>query len=154
MKDPIVGKELDEEKLEEAILKELRLDGIIRQEDAVIQRLDADFSGNSLVIPAGKTKSGYSKASKMLLPEEFDAVLTYAQKRRTDLQGAMYRGKAEALPYEMGTQNGCTYCPYRDICGFDEQIEGYEYRKLEKLPKEIVMEKIMTKLEEEKQTWE
>ena len=41
MKDPIVGKELDEEKLEEAILKELRLDGIIRQEDAVIQRLDA-----------------------------------------------------------------------------------------------------------------
>lgn len=69
MKDPIVGKELDEEKLEEAILKELRLDGIIRQEDAVIQRLDADFSGNSLVIPAGKTKSGYSKASKMLLPE-------------------------------------------------------------------------------------
>lgn len=80
MKDPIVGKELDEEKLEEAILKELRLDGIIRQEDAVIQRLDADFSGNSLVIPAGKTKSGYSKASKMLLPEEFDAVLTYAQK--------------------------------------------------------------------------
>ena len=82
----------------------------------------------------------------MLLPEEFDAVLTYAQKRRTDLQGAMYRGKAEALPYEMGTQNGCTYCPYRDICGFDEQIEGYEYRKLEKLPKEIVMEKIMAKL--------
>ena len=154
MKDPIVGKELDEKKLEEAILKELRLDGIIRQEDAVIQRLDADFSGNSLVIPAGKTKSGYSKASKMLLPEEFDAVLTYAQKRRTDLQGAMYRGKAEALPYEMGTQNGCTYCPYRDICGFDEQIEGYEYRKLEKLPKEIVMEKIMAKLEEEKQTWE
>ena len=154
MKDPIVGKELDEEKLEEAILKELRLDGIIRQEDAVIQRLDADFSGNSLVIPAGKTKSGYSKASKMLLPEEFDAVLTYAEKRRTDLQGAMYRGKAEALPYEMGTQNGCAYCPYRDICGFDEQIEGYEYRKLEKLPKEIVMEKIMAKLEEEKQTWE
>ena len=29
-----------------------------------------------------------------------------------------------------------------------------EYRKLEKLPKEIVMEKIMAKLEEEKQTWE
>ena len=116
----------------------------------MIQRLDADFSGNSLVIPAGKTKSGYSKASKMLLPEEFDAVLTYAQKRRTDLQEAMYRGKAEALPYEMGTQNGCTYCPYRDICGFDEQIEGYEYRKLEKLPKEIVMEKIMAKLEEDK----
>ena len=45
-------------------------------------------------------------------------------------------------------------CPYRDICGFDEQIEGYEYRKLEKLPKEIVMEKIMAKLEEENQTWE
>ena len=90
----------------------------------------------------------------MLLPEEFDAVLTYAQKRRTDLQEAMYRGKAEALPYEMGIQNGCTYCPYRDICGFDKQIEGYEYRKLEKLPKEIVMEKIMAKLEEEKQTWE
>ncbi len=154
MKDPIVGKEPDEEKLEEAILKELRLDGIIRQEEAVIQRLDGDFSGNSLVVPVGKTKTGYSRTSKMLPPEEFDAVLTYAQMRRKELQQKMYKGKADALPYEMGQQNGCEYCPYRDICGFDEQIEGYEYRKLAKLPKEIVMEKIIAKLEEEKQKWE
>ena len=117
MKDPIVGKELDEEKTGRGNFKGASAGWNHPSGGCSDSETGCGFSGNSLVIPAGKTKSGYSKASKMLLPEEFDAVLTYAEKRRTDLQGAMYRGKAEALPYEMGTQNGCAYCPYRDICG-------------------------------------
>lgn len=144
MKDPVVDKEVDQEKLEEAILKELRLDGLVNADETVIQKLDEDFTGNSSVIPVGKTKSGYSKASKTLKPEEFDEVLTFAGKKRKKLLDEMRSGKADPEPYEMGQQKGCDYCPYRNICGFDEQIDGYEYRRLSKMSKDEVLERIQT----------
>lgn len=148
MKDPVVDKELDDRKLEEAILKELRLDGLVNADEAVIQRLDSEFTGNSTVIPVGKTKTGYSKASRTLEPEEFDAVLEFAGKQRQKLQNEMKSGRADAAPYEMGQQTGCDYCPYQNICGFDGQIEGYEYRRLAKLKKEDILERIRTGKEE------
>ena len=142
MKDPVVDKELDDVKLEEAILRELRLDGLVNADEAVITRLDSDFTGNSSVIPVGKTKTGYSKMSRTLEPEEFAQVLEFANRQRKRLQDEMRGGKADAEPYEMGRQTGCDYCPYQNVCGFDGQIEGYEYRRLPKMSKDEVLEKI------------
>lgn len=149
IKDPVVAKEVDSAKLEEAILKELKLDGLVNASDAVIQRLDAEFTGNSSVIPVGKTKSGYSKASKILTQEEFDQVLGFAKKKQANLTEQVRGGAAQANPYEMGQQTGCDYCEYRNICGFDEQIPGYEYRKLKKYSKDEVLEKIAGQEKEE-----
>ena len=142
MKDPVVDKEVDDRKLEDAILRELRLDGLVSADDAVIRRLDKEFSGASPVIPVGRTKSGYSKASRTLEPEEFAAVLDFAGEQRERLQEEMKSGRADAAPYEMGQQTGCDYCPYRNICGFDGEIEGYAYRRLAKLAKDEVLERI------------
>ena len=142
MKDPVVDKNIDEEKLEDAILRELRLDGLVSSDEAVIQRLDAEFTGSSAVIPVGKTRTGYSKASRTLRPEEFDEVLSFANRRREKLQEEMKGGRADAEPYEMGQQTGCDYCPYKNICGFDGQIEGYEYRRLAKMSKDEVLRKM------------
>ena len=54
----------------------------------------------------------------------------------------MKGGRADAAPYEMGQQTGCDYCPYKNICGFDGQIEGYEYRRLAKMSKDEVLRKM------------
>ncbi|XCP86289.1 PD-(D/E)XK nuclease family protein [Roseburia hominis] len=145
IKDPVVAKEVDRAKLEEAILSELRLDGLVNASDAVIKRLDADFTGSSSVIPVGKTKNGYSKASKVLTPEEFDRVLEFAKEKQSELTDQMRSGDAAASPYNMGKQTGCEHCEYRNICGFDEQIPGCEYRKLKKYSREEVLEKIAEK---------
>lgn len=142
IKDPVVDKEPNPSKLEEAILKELRLDGIVSEDEGIIQRLDRNFTGTSNMIPVGKTKNGYSKASRTLLPKEFDEVLKYAGTKRKALTKQMKDGRADAAPYEMGQQKGCDFCPYRNICGFDEQIPGYEYRRLKKYSKDEVIEKI------------
>ena len=150
MKDPIVAKEIDEEKLEEAILKELRLDGIVNSDEDVIYNLDKEFSGSSKVIPVQKTKSGYSKASKILTEEEFEAVLGYASIKRNELKGLMQNGDTNPEPFQMGQQTGCDYCPYHDICGFDETVEGYEFHQLKSLSKEEVLEKIFEKTETER----
>lgn len=139
LKDPIVDKEIDQSALEEAILKELRLDGIVHAQDAIIERLDKTFTKNSNVIPVGKTTSGYAKASKLLSTEEFDDVLEYAAYQREHLQKEMTMGNADAAPYQLGQETGCDYCKYRGICKFDEQVEGYEYRELTKYSQDEVL---------------
>ena len=97
------------------------------------------------MIPVGKTKNGYSKASKVLTPEEFGRVLEFAKEKQSELTGQMRSGDAAASPYNMGKQTGCEHCEYRNICGFDEQIPGCEYRKLKKYSREEVLEKIAEK---------
>lgn len=145
IKDPVVEKEVDQEKLEEAILKELRLDGLVNSDESVIRRLDHEFTSGSSVIPVSRTKSGLSKTSKVLREEEFEAVLRYADQKRKELKEEMLNGNVDAVPFEMGKQTGCDYCAYRDICGFDDQIEGYEYRKFASYSKEEVLEMIERK---------
>ncbi len=142
MKDPVVEKEMDQEKLEEAILKELRLDGLVNAKDAVIRRLDREFQDASSVIPVKKSKGGYAKVSKTLSQEEFDEVLSFAGRKREELKERMLRGDADASPYELGKETGCDFCRYRNICGFDERIEGYKYRELLHLTKDEALEAI------------
>lgn len=154
MKDPIVAKEEDLEKIESAILRELRMDGLVNEEEAVIQRLDGEFSGASDVIPVARTKTGFTKYSKTLSKEEFSDVLTYADEKRCEWKQKMSDGNTDAFPYEMGQQTGCDYCEYRNICGFDEVIPGYEYRRLGKLSKEEVLDKIHKYTERRKDEWE
>lgn len=142
MKDPVVAKEVDMEKVEQAILRELRVDGLVNAEEAVIQRLDKDFSGSSDVIPVAKTKTGYSKQSKMISGDDFEALLTYADKKTIELQNRMRSGESEASPYEMGQMTGCDYCEFHNICGFDASVPGYQYRRFRKVSAEEVMAKI------------
>lgn len=142
MKDPIVAK-VDEEELENAILSELRLDGFVNAEKEVIDHLDRDFSGNSLVIPVGKNKdTSLSKASKALPEEDFETISSYVKKTVSELEEKMRNGEIQVSPYEMGSITGCEYCDFRGICGFDEGIEGCSYRKLGKLSDEEVLEQM------------
>ena len=142
MKDPVVAKEVDMDKVEQAILRELRVDGLVNAEEAVIQRLDKEFTGSSDVIPVAKTKTGYSKQSKMISGEDFEALLSYADKKTAELQNRMWNGESDASPYEMGQMTGCDYCEFHNICGFDASIPGYQYRRFRKASSEQVMEKI------------
>ena len=48
-------------------------------------------------------------------------------------------GETEVSPYELGTMTGCSYCPYKAICGFEEKIPGYEYRDIGTMGKEEAM---------------
>ena len=66
----------------------------------------------------------------------------------------MYDGEVQAAPYELGDATGCDYCACRDICGFDQRIEGYRFRKLEKYTLEEAVEKMKEHVEGGDGTWE
>ena len=149
MKDPIVDKEKDEEKLEKKILKELRLDGVVNAREEVVRHLDREISGNSLVVPIGRNKDrSLSKASKTATQEEFELISEYAKKQMKQIGTRILEGETEVSPYELGTMTGCSYCPYKAICGFEEKIPGYEYRRLQKLKKDEALMKMRKEVSE------
>ena len=150
MKDPIVDKEKDEENWKRNI-KELRLDGVVNAREEVVRHLDREISGNSLVVPIGEIKTGVcQKASKTATQEEFELISEYAKKQMKQIGTRILEGETEVSPYELGTMTGCSYCPYKAICGFEEKIPGYEYRRLQKLKKD----EALMKMREEVSEWE
>ena len=151
MKDPIVDKPMQGEEAEELILRELRPDGVVQGSDEVLEHLDRGFSGTSQVIPVARTQAGsLSKTSKVLWEEEFRVISKFATKHMQEAETQILNGNVELKPYILGGSTGCDYCPYHSVCGFDEKLEGYEYRKLDKLDKEEALEKMRKEVE----TWE
>lgn len=147
IQDPIVEKEETEEEVEKSILKELKLDGLINAGDRVVDHLEHDLSGTSVLFPMGRNKDGsLSRTSRALEPEAFDTVLEYTKKKTQELKAAMYAGEVKAAPYELGGASACDYCACRDICGFDQRIQGDEYRRLEKFTLEEAVAKMKERL--------
>ena len=133
IQDPVVDRADSDQDVENRILKELRLDGLINDEKASLEHLERGLAGASLLIPAGRNKDGsLSKNSHALPAEVFRTVLAYAGEKEKQIRADICAGKTEAAPYQMKDATGCDYCAYRDICGFDLRISGCRYRKLEK----------------------
>ena len=151
MKDPIVDKVSDREKLEAQILKELRPDGVVCASEEILGHLEHGLSGASEVIPVAKNKDGsLSKKSKVLTEEEFRLISEFAKRKMQETGMQILKGDIDIAPYEMANATGCDFCPYHAICGFEEKIPGYEYRRLEKIDKDEAIEK----MRKEVATWE
>jgi len=144
MKDPIIDRGDD-------LLKTLRLDGVANASEEVLERLEHGLSGQSQVLPIGRNKDGsLSKSSKTLGEEDFQMISQFATYKMKQIGTDILKGEVNPFPYAMGDRTGCDYCPYRGICGFDEKIPGYGYRKLGKVSKE----EALANMREEAKTWE
>ena len=141
--DPVieVTGEIDEQEVQEAILKELKPDGIVNREEAVYRAMDDEFEQKSNVIPVELKKDGtLSERSKVITTEEFDILSEYANNSIVETGNEIYRGNIEVAPYVEGAGSSCDYCPYKAICGFDVKIAGYEERKGQKKDRNEILE--------------
>ena len=144
VEDPVIPKQIDDEKRDLEILKILKPDGMVNGDAEVLKRLDYNLQqGASNVVPVGRNKDGsLSKSSKVLNEEELKLLSTYAGRKMRKIGNAIMNGEAEVNPYILGDKSACTYCKYKGICGFDEKLPGYEYRKLDKFGNGEVLEKM------------
>ena len=151
MKDPIVDKPTQGKNAEDAILRELRPDGVVQGSEEVLEHLDRGFTGTSQVIPVARTQAGQlSKTSKVLSEEEFGVISKFTKKQMQEVKKEILDGNVELKPYFLGGHTGCDYCPYHAVCGFEEKIEGCNYHRLDKLEPEEALEKMRKEVE----TWE
>ena len=141
--DPAVESkvELSQEELDEKILKELRTKGMVNSDDTVCELLDRGLEGSSLVVPIERKKDGtISARSSVLSREEYDTVSDYVNKKIRQIGRDILSGTIRMDPYELDTNNACTYCPYKKVCGFDNNIPGCEMRKLVRPKQEEILE--------------
>lgn len=130
--DPVVDKKVSAtpEKINEMILNELKLNGLVNTNEEIIELLDRDFNGKSTVIPLQTTKEG--KMSSAASEKQFNSLSKYVHKKVISFAKEILDGNIELNPYKMNEKNACTYCNYNAVCGFETQLDGNNYRKLKK----------------------
>ncbi len=147
VKDPVVETEgeLSEEELQKKIFGELKLNGVLSDDETVMGELDRELAPgkNSDVIPAGINKDGsVKKTSKTISREDFSALSSYVNETIFHLGQRMMQGLVTANPYSLGDKKGCDYCEFKNICHFDNKIPGFAYRQLDELSKDEILEKM------------
>lgn len=124
---------LTAEETAEAMFAQLKLDGIVSSEEEVYRAMDEKLETASNIIPVKLKKDGtLSAVSKTLSDVAFSNLGEYVKKKITELGQDMMQGNVTAEPYLQDKKSGCDFCSYRSVCGFDEKIPGYSYRRLEK----------------------
>ena len=103
------------------------------------------FEQKSDVIPVVLKKDGaLSEAfSRVASTDEFAILSEYVNHSIVRAGNEIYKGNVKVAPF-VGKTSGCTYCPYKAICGFDYKIEGYEERKGHKIDKKEIFERMET----------
>lgn len=143
IKDPLVDKEEIQtpEEIQEQILKQLRMNGLVNSDLEVIEHLDHQIEQKSDVIPVamknGMIQEHYSSVAST---RRFEILRQYvrSQIKRSGLE--ILKGRASAEPCTEGSGSACEYCPYHSVCGFDTRIEGCRFRRFPALKPEEVWE--------------
>lgn len=141
--DPAVESpiELTDEELRELIEKQLRMHGVVNSDPGIAERIDGEMETKSDVIPVERKNDGtFSARSSVLSGEELQIVSDYVNQKIVEIGKEILNGKIAQNPYELGSEEACTWCSYRKVCGFDASIPGCKKRKLEDLKQdEIIM---------------
>lgn len=103
------------------------------------------------VIPISYNKDGsLTKNSSAVNTRQFEAVSTYVRNMIRRMGAEILNGNTQISPYRKGTETGCDYCEFREICGFDEKSLGFEYRRLQEMDNADILQQ----MEKEKEKWE
>ncbi len=144
--DPMVTpeKEMSKEEIQAKILASLQMNGVVNEEDRIVNMLDRTFETKSEVIPVERKKDGsLSARSSVMSGEELQKVSNYVNQKVYQIGTQILHGDISINPYEKGQTDACTYCAYKSVCGFDGKIPGYKKRKLDGMSKDEAMERIV-----------
>jgi ATP-dependent helicase/nuclease subunit B len=137
VQDPMIQVKAKEDldRLEEQIRKKMKMSGLVSSEKTVLHKLDSTLQS----LPVSLNKGGsFSKYSKVADPGQFKQLGEYVEKKIKDLSERIDGGEVEIAPYELDKKQGCTYCPYKSVCGFDQKIPGFEFRRLKRFSDEEI----------------
>ena len=145
IQDPLVDKKepMTAEEIEQQILRQLRMNGLVNSELDVIRHMDRDIETQSDVIPVS-LKAGLIQESRSSVAssKRFGQLKSYVNQKLQAAGQEILKGGASLAPYKQGTRTACDYCPYHAVCGFDTKTAGYGYRRLKSIKPEEVWEEL------------
>jgi ATP-dependent helicase/nuclease subunit B len=130
--DPIVkGREsVSEEDIEKAIMKQLKMRGLLLADVKLIKEMDREIVGESLIIPARINKGDILGKSSVATIEQFDQLRKYVRKLLIRMGEEMLKGNVSIMPYKKKRVTSCAYCSYASVCQFDPEMKNNKYRVL------------------------
>lgn len=135
--DPMVDLEsVREEDIERALLKKLKLNGLVIGGLEMARRLDTtlEAESKSLRIPFELKRDGTPAAgSGVLEASTFESLRRFVRQKIACLGEDILRGEIDVSPYRFGSRTACDYCDLMGICQFDLTYGGNHYRNLKKL---------------------
>ena len=110
--------------------RKLRPTGMVLSEEDSMRCLDKNLSGSSDVIPVQLKKDRSPDArSRVYSGEEFEEMTEAARKAVCKVAEDILDGATDASPVRLDkARTACDYCEYKNVCGFDIRIPGYDYR--------------------------
>ncbi|HEY8889951.1 MAG TPA: helicase-exonuclease AddAB subunit AddB [Clostridium sp.] len=139
--DPVIKAKnnLDEEELEKAIMKALKMKGLLLADTKIIREMDRNIEGASLVVPASIKKDGsLGSRSSVATAEQFEMLLNHVKENLIKTCEGMLSGEIDIKPYKKKDTTPCSYCEYTSICQFDPTLKENTYKIIkDKRDKEI-----------------
>lgn len=149
--DPIVNSnENDKESIENAIHKELKMNGLVLKDVKVIEALDRNLmqtddkkNPKSDIIPVDRKMNGdFSAGSSVFEHEELNGLIAHARNLIEEVSTEILRGKIKIQPKKIDKRTSCEYCKLSAICQFDTSFKDNDYELLKKLKDKEVLAKI------------
>ncbi len=147
IKDPMIHAKVrgDVESVERELLKKMKLNGLVTADKDVLEKMDVTLES----LPVSFNKDGsFSRSSRVASKERFDLLRDYVKQKIHVIKEQIEQGEVDIAPYELGQRNGCEYCPYRPVCGFDQRIPGFGFRRLRQFSDDQVW-KLVSEIGEE-----
>ncbi|OTP31965.1 helicase-exonuclease AddAB, AddB subunit [Enterococcus sp. 6C8_DIV0013] len=138
------SEKINEENIEEELLKSYQYNGLLTNEEAVLELLDKTMEPGvkSLVYPYQQLKKETMKSSQFVTNDELDFLIENNQNRFKEAGEAIFEGSTLLNPaYRKQKRIACEYCPFRSVCQFDVMLKENNYHRIEELSKEEIMEK-------------
>lgn len=131
--DPIIIDEggMSEEEIERAIMKKLRMNGLVLADVELIREMDREIDGSSLIIPARINKGDVlGSSSSAASAEKFGLLHRHIRTLLAKTAGEMLKGDVSIAPYKKKRFTPCSYCEYSAVCQFDTVFADNRYRVL------------------------
>lgn len=140
----------NEEVIRKKIFSDLRAKGLINADDGIVDTLTDMSTGKSDVVRVAVRKDGsYYDTSQVANRETIDMLARYASHKLKSIGNQLINGNIDKNPKSNGATDSCTYCEYREACGFDKKKPGYNVEAQPNLSQEQLIEKIKEELGEE-----
>ncbi len=133
--DPVVEGtvKMSPEEINGKVREALRMKGVINSDGDILEALDTTKSAKSDCVTLDyDSKGGLKSTTNAYDGTQMKLLSDYASYALKTMGARIKKGEIPVNPYASGNADACTYCAYKDVCGFDEKIPGYTKRNLSK----------------------
>ncbi|OAB33965.1 helicase-exonuclease AddAB subunit AddB [Paenibacillus glacialis] len=120
---------MNAEQAADELLKRFKMKGLLLSNREVIAQMDTSLDkGYSSILPvAVKSDGSFYSSAAVATSEQWDSLLSSVRSNIVNIGTRITEGDVKIEPYRIQHETACTFCSYKPVCHFDENVEGNNY---------------------------